>query len=251
MIRINLLPQEASGKAIKSAGPSGSGGILVGGILVITYAVILVAAYWVYSGQQAEMKKEAALKAEAAKIAKEIEAKRKEYKEINEALDVLRNQNSVLEILDPEKRLFWAEKLNILPMLVPDGVYLTEIKVTEDIREVETPESRRRHAEWAKTRKGNQPPKETKPVIKQKLELSGVSYVQDGTSDQRLQLVIDFHNSLNYDLVRVPYSGEKTGFLEYMQPGINFDPVEGEKVTGRDVMKFKFYLVSKPMSSEE
>lgn len=248
MIKINLLPQEAIGKAV--AGPSSSGGgsvVMVAAVLAVMYLGIIGGAWFVYQQGETAKKAEAALKKQNDDLKTTLSDKEKEFKEVSDALAVLRNQKAVLDTLDPPDRLFWAEKWNILPALVPDGVYITDIKVTEDVKEIETEESRAAQAEFTKAKKPGTPPKkQTTPVITQKLEIMGVAYVAEGTSDQRLQLVIDFYRSLQDKKAKIPFSGEEVDFLRYMNPTISYDPVEGISVNGREVTKFKFYVQSKP-----
>src|SRR5690606_21172648 len=125
-------------------------------------------------------------------LGREIEQKEEQFEELQEMERVLRNQIALLETLDPPDRLFWAEKLNLLPLYVPDGVFLTTIEVTESSREVETADSRRLQDEWRRKparSRGPQPPQEFQTIITQQLELEGVSYVAEGTSDDRLALI--------------------------------------------------------------
>ncbi|MCB2153982.1 hypothetical protein KQI84_03795 [bacterium] len=252
MIRINLLPQETAADVRGAAKTSEtSGTMVVALILIIAFAVVLGGGGWIYNYRSSELKRTARVKAEAKKVADELKDMKTQYAEVQDSMTALRNQIAVLKALDPENRLFWARKLNILPMLVPEGVFLTNIRVVEDVKEVETAESRARYAAWAKKKKGPAPSRVMKPVIKQKLDMEGVSYVENGTSDQRLQLIIDFYRSLENNKVEVPFSGEQVGFMEHFEPNIAFSPFEAAKISNRQCSKFKFTLISQPLTSED
>ena len=253
MIRINLLPQETAAEARGAARTTEAGGTLIASlILVIAFAVVIAAGSWVFSVRRAAVNDTQEIRVRAEKVKKDLAELKTKYAEVRESMNALRNQIAVLKALDPDNRLYWARKLNILPLLVPDGVFLTGIKVVEDVKEVETSASRSRHAAWVKNKKtGPEPPRDVKPVIKQKLDLEGVSYMENGTSDQRLQLIIDFYRSLESKEVQVPFTGENVGFMEHFEPNIAFSPFEAAKISNRSCSKFRFTLISKPITSEE
>lgn len=249
MIEINLLPQESSARAATIKSPSESTGALQAtAILIAAYLVLAVGSVLIYQYRADELKKEASLKAEAKKLNQEIGQKEAEFQELSEALAVARNQLALLRALDPEKRLFWAQKLNVLPKFVPDGVYLTDLQVTEKVTEIETRESREAQAAWSKTKKQGPPPPVIKqPIISQQFVVRGVSYVQEGTSDERLQLIVDLINRVRFEKVPTPFSGEESQFLEFFKPTVPFSDIKEVKMSERDVTTFKLTLDTIPV----
>jgi len=252
MIRINLLPQEqSSGRAGKA--PKTGGGlpvtqnptVLIAAVLTIVYLVLIGVGGFLYMGFAKTKAEVVALEGKKNRIVDEIKKIESEYNELRVAIRVMNEQRQVLEALDPEDRLFWSEKLNILPSYVPDGVFLTRINVTENVREVETDDSKKAQARWVKGgKKGTQPKKVTRPIITQRIQLNGVSYVPEGGSQDRLRLIIDFHNTLMEEKVTLQFSGEEVSFMDRMKPNINFDEFQDGKVAGRDITKFTFYMTS-------
>lgn len=252
MIRINLLPQQSGGKAAsKTATPQG-GTVAVTFILLVALLVTFGVFGFFFSQKLSAERHLAEVTEELTKTKTEKSTLEREYTELRENLEILRKQDRVLQVLDPpEGRLYWAEKLNILPAYLPDGVYLTKIGVTEDVKEVETRESRQRYQKWVQAgKKGKSPTREYTPVIKQKLQLDGVSYKSDGTSDQRLDLIIQFYNNLEEEKVVTPFNNKEVSFMDSMTPNILFDPFDQAQVGGRPVTRFRFYMVSRPVTAE-
>jgi Tfp pilus assembly protein PilN len=251
MIRINLLPQQPGKAAARAASPQG-GTVLVALILFVAFVVTFGVFGFFFSNKYNEEKKAAALKAELDVVKKQKADLEREYSELRDSLEVLRKQDRILQLLDPpEGRLFWAEKLNILPAYLPEGVFLTKIDVSEDVREVETRESRQAQQRWVQGgRKGRQPTKEMTPVIRQKLTLDGVAYVPEGTSDQRLERIIEFYQRLESEKVVTPFNNKEVGFLDQMTTNILFDEFDQTRVGGRPVTRFRFFLSSRPLSMD-
>lgn len=251
MIKINLLPQEVPGKSAAAApARTGGGGAIVALLLIFAFAVVAIAGGFVYNVKRSAEAETERLKAQENARKNERAELQRQHADVQEALQTLRNQVAVLEILDPEDRLFWAKKLNILPMFVPDGVFLTSIGMEENVKEVETPESRRAYDAWRKRKDKNapQPPRVYVPVITSGLRLNAVAYVADGTSDQRLELILDFYRRLETQTATVPFSGEEVGFLENMIRAINSEEYSTDSVEGREVTKFSFFMNSIPVT---
>jgi len=251
MIEINLLPQESAARTttIKSASES-TGALQTVGILVACYAVLLVASFLVYNYRASEVQKVSSLEADSARLKKEISQKEEDFQELNEALAVARNQLALLRALDPEKRLFWAQQINILPKFVPDGVYLTDLTVTEKVVEIETRESREAQDEWNRNKakkSGPPPPIVKQPIISQQFIIGGVSYVQEGTSDERLLLIVNLINRLRSEKVPTPFSGQPTAFLEFFKPVVPYSNIKEIKLAERDVTQFKLTLDTIPI----
>jgi len=258
MIKINVLPQESGGKGgpAAAAAPSAPAGgtMTVAIVLLLLYAVVIGGGVWVFGQKIKDADKTRVLTERKNKLTKDVAATKTDYERVKETIDVLNNQIAVLEMLDPQSRLFWAEKLNILPLMVPEGVFLTELKVTEDVKEVETAESKQKRADWQKLparqrQNTQQPPRVMNTVITQRLEMTGVAYKQDGTSDVRLQLILDYYKALQNLQVKVPSSGLQVSFMNFFEGEIRFDDFTGEKIGGREVTKFKFYLTTLPLTT--
>jgi Tfp pilus assembly protein PilN len=252
MIRINLLPQQAGGKAAAKSSAPQSGTVMVTMILLVALLVTFGVFGFFFSqklGAERELK-EVNDKLAAAKTEKGDLERR--YTELRANLEVLRKQDRVLQVLDPpEGRLYWAQKLNILPAYLPEGVYLTKIQVTEDVKEVETRESRQRYQKWVQGgKKGKAPARDYTPIIKQKLQMDGIAYKSDGTSDQRLDLIIQFYNNLEDQKVVTPFNNEEASFMDAMTPNILFDPFDQAEVGGRPVTRFRFHMVSRPVTAD-
>lgn len=252
MITINLLQTETRSKAAASIGePSqASGGVLVAVVLLAVFGLAGGLLAYFYLDLARVQNEQAEIRQERNSLRAERDALEEEYETLREALETLRNQDRMLAILDPEDRLYWAEKLNILPMYVPDGVFLTRIRVTEQVQEVETPESRQAYEAWERQRRRGtreDPPRRVMvPVIRQTLELDGVAYEPDGTSADRLSKIIAFYNALENDRVELPFSGEEVSFMDNMSSPITYRPFTESAVQGREVTEFRFVIQSRP-----
>jgi len=250
MIKVNLLPQELLGKGPAKASSSSQGGFLVG---LVTVAVLLVVtSLFGYSMISRNNAVEAKRKAEAElkKHDADLKALREEYRKIEEGLAVMQNQKAVLEALDPVDRLLWSKKLNMLPLLVPENLFLTDIVVKETVTEDETPESLKATADWvAGGRKGVQPPKVKIPVINQSMEITGLAYSPDNKSEERLRRITLFRNNLEKSEVKIPYTGKEERFITGFQrgAGIGISPIELTAIEGRDVSKFTFSIPVEPV----
>lgn len=255
MININLLPQDIGRKASKgpSAGPS-SGAMAVTGILVLIYAVIIGMGVFFLSSSQAVASERDRLENLRDDLEAEVAETEELYADLKEELEVLENQVVILQVLDPEDRLFWAEKLNLLPQVIPDGVFLTNIQVNENVVQRETQASKEAYDNWKKIPKKDRPKspprKQFYPEITYTVQFDGISYVEDGTDEQRLQKIIDFYTQLQSKELTVPFSGEKAFFMDKMNPNIDFPFVEKTDLQNREVAKFTFNLKSKPFLPE-
>lgn len=242
MIKINLLPQELAGA--KAAGPSFQAG---GSLLIALVAIVLLVVnvglggymYFQYSDAMAERNR---LQREADAIEEELAETEVQYEEMKTSIERMERLISVAEALDPPDRILWARKLNMLPLLVPEGVYLTEIEVTRNVRLVETDAYLDARNRWEREREGPPPEVEREPVISQTLVLQGVAYVDGGTPNQRLEQLIRFSDNLRGDSVRVPFDREPAFFMEGFTGGIRPSPVSGARIEGREVSRFSFTM---------
>ncbi len=253
MIKVNLLPQEAvsrRGAAPAAAGAPGGGGALVALALVGAFVVVALLAVYVFYGNMKSKSGVLAAKKELADVEKDIKRLEGDFLILKQKKQVFENQLEVLNSLDPPDRLLWCEKVNLLPELVPEGVFLTRINVEEQVREVETAESIKRRADWEKASKAKRGPKPVavkKPVIRQTLTIEGVAYVEGGQSDKRLELFTTFLRNLQEKEPTVPFTKKKKSFMQNFENEVSFDPIVGASLEGREVSKFIIRLRSKPM----
>lgn len=252
MIEINLLPQDNLAKASKgkSAGPQ-QGSLIVAAILFFAFAIVIGLGAYFYLGAVTVQAEASRKMAQAKTLKTELDTKREQFKEISQQLDALRSQVALLSALDPQEgRLFWAEKLNLIPQMVPEGVFLTSIKVTEDVRQKETKESIEAYQKWAKLPKKDRPEaapkKQFYPEIRYNLSMNGIAYVEDGTDDQLVQLAVLFYNQIKSDPLTIPNTGEKTLFLENFRPNIGVSPMTRTLIDNRPVFQFNFAFESNP-----
>lgn len=252
MIKVNLLPQEVAVTGRAAARPLGgpvSGGAVVALALVLAYVLVSIVGFLViYKRIQSDSAVKIA-EQKYQKVLDDIAKLEKNFKELKTLRALYENQLEVLNALDPKERLLWCEKFNLLPQLVPEGVFLTRIKVDEEVKEVETAESLRRQQEWQKAgSRGARPPVVKKPQIRQTLTLEGVAYLEGGQSDRRLELIIAFLNSLRSKEAVVPYTKKAKSFMEIFEgEDVSWDPIIGDRVADREVSRFVFKIKTRPM----
>ncbi len=249
MIKVNLLPQpQARKRGAKAAAAPAAGGALVTLVLVLAYAVVIGVGFLVFYGKYQSDKALEAARAAKTAVKADIDKLEKEYQDLKTIKALYENQLEVLNALDPPERLLWAEKINLLPQLVPEGIYLTRVLVTEEVKEVETADSLRKKREWEEGgRRGPRPPTVKKPVIKQTLTLEGVAYVEGTQSDKkRLQVFIDFVNNLKEREAVVPFTQKKKGFMEFFEDVV-YEPFSSDVLAGREVSRFVLKLRTRPL----
>lgn len=257
MIKVNLLPQDmarggggaAAGGASGGASASNEGGAVALVIMLLVLVILGGGSYYLYSQYNEAKTAHAAAKAESEKVKRELDQLKAEWEEIERDLQVMRNQIAVIETLDPEDRLLWTKKLNLLPMLVPENVFLTEILVTEKVEEKETDDSIKAYAEWNKTKKGPAPLRVKQPIIRQTLSLSGVAYSPNNRSDERLERITEFIRNLQESQAELPFDGKSYGFLEGMRPTINYSDIKQGTAGGREVLSFRFNIEANPIQA--
>lgn len=251
MIKINLLPQEMTGgrPGGKSAAASQSSGTaLVVLLFLVLFVVNAGLAAWIYLQYSEAEQRVADARAEAAEVKEELNAKQQAVEAVQLSIQEMEKLIAIAEELDPPDRFLWSKKLNMLPNVVPEGVYLTQIQVSETIVERETPESIAARTAWQQERQGSPPPVVKMPQFTQTLSLQGVSYVPDGTPGQRLDQIIRFQTNLRDERVVLPFENMEERFVEGFTGNIDPSaPVVADEVAGRDVSTFTFQLITKPM----
>lgn len=255
MIRINLLPvSEKKRRALRRtpegrepgiAGPGVSPFTII--ILVICFALVAVLAYLIYM-QKVEDERLLQEKRDQVKYYEdEISKIQKDYVAIKKLLDLTTNQIEILRALDPPNRILWSEKLNMLAELVPDGIYLTRIKVDEEVKEVETEDSKRQYKQWLDGgKKGARPPAIKKPIITQTLYLYGISRAE--LPEDRLRLISSFSEALKTFSWK-NREGEVRSFFEHFAGEIDTSELVVTRIEGVSVTQFTFIMKTKSFTT--
>jgi F0F1-type ATP synthase membrane subunit b/b' len=271
MIKIDLLPREGGAKP-KKPRPGGGGGApkAQGGSAVMSLVILVVgglmlggagfAGYTVWDTVQ----KGYALKDEKERKKKKLQDEAKEKKEEFEALEQKYekavDKARVLLMLDPPDRLLWAEKLNMLAEMRPDGVALTTIKLVEKVKMIETPASKKRKAEY-EANKGKKefrgmekPVKEEMPLISQTFTIIGVAYSQQPA--KRLDDITKFGDLIeeyHVDMEDKSVRRFMNNFVPEVKIG-DLQVLDDYLKSGRNVTQFEFTLQTKTVevkNSEE
>lgn len=254
MIRINLLPQDTVKKSAGFKGPSFS----VSGIwpyvlgLCLLYAGSAYAAYWVY--RQSDDSKQQVRRAETTRQKKndELTKKKKEFELLDAISAEIDEKYAVVQGLNPENRIFWSEKLNMLSAArMGLAVYITKLGLDEKVDELETPESIARREAWKREKThppGAQEPKPIKrPVINQTLTIDAIAFAPD--APQRLRQIVAFQDSIS-KLSWIRHNGKKAYFLDGMNPDFGQLPQRLARVGGVEVLRFGFVIKAEPQTSQ-
>lgn len=254
MIKLNLLPQEYTAKSAAGApaGPPQGGAVMVGTILAAIFLILLGIGgmiFWQLIQSNAAV---ANAKAQYTKVDAERKGLLEKFNEIKELEDALKNQVAVLDSLNPADRIYWAKKMNMLPSVVPDGVYLTDLKLTEKTQEVETKASRQAQADYAKQRgkKGAPPARQTRTIITYQMTMSAVAYVPEGTSDARLALIIQLLKNMQDKEVKIEFDNSTSRFLDGMDQRVVLSQIIGSTIAKRDVSQVTLTLNTLPPPTE-
>lgn len=248
MIKINLVPPEFAGKRRKEKIAAPKPSFIVTLVLVGLAALVVCEGVLVYRARAASEKALKAAISERDDMQKKIEALEGEYKALKEIKDLVANQIEILHSLNPPDRLLWSEKLNMLADLIPPNVYITDLRMTENVENVETLESKTRRAEWEKAGKEGTPPAVVKkPIIKQSLQITGITFAEN--SEKRLQLVLDFLNALQRYSYRAP-GGEVRRFMDNFDDLIKIVKIPTVLVQGVEVSQFTIVITSQPLGSQ-
>lgn len=249
MIRINLLPEELAGaKGADVPSSENAGALLVAVVLLLLFGANVVLGGYLFMQKRAVESELEQARAEAESIRSTLRETESEYRIARADLERMQELIEVAQALDPADRLLWSRKLNMLPLLVPEGIYLTKIEVSQRVTERETEESIKARNEWMKNKRGDSPAPIRVPVYNQSLNLEGIAYVPDGLDTQRLDQVIRFIRALQEEPVKLPFEAEPTRFMENFRPKIDYAPLSQTTVAGRDVTVFRFNLTANPMA---
>jgi hypothetical protein len=252
MIRINLLPgtekKARAGKAAAAAPPGG--GAMHPIVLLALLAFGAVDGYLFWSAQakvSGSRETVAAKKADLQKVYDQINELGPEAAQIDYEMKLFDTQLEVLESLKP--RLLWSQKLNQLAKLIPTTVFLNELTLTENFREVETKSSIEARKAWEKKKLGPKPETQKKPVISYAIRMTGLSTGTD--SVEQLDNVAKFHDAL-VGFEEKNEKGETVRFMDNMKPSIAFEFVEAYIYQRQyPVQRFAFRLESLAMGDQE
>lgn len=256
MIRINLLPgAEKKGRAAgRAAAPVAAGGGSFTPLAMVVLVLFLgVDGFLLWSGYNTIQKSEKRIvekKAEQAKIEKELAELGPEAVQIEYEMRLFDTQLEILRSLD--NRILWSQKLNMMAKLIPPSVFLSEIAITENFREVEiksSVEARKKFEQSKGKERGEKPEVVKKPVVSYTLRLSGLATGSD--SVQQLDNVSKFHDAL-VTFEEKDGKGETVRFMDNMKPSIEFEFVEAYVYERKyPVQRFAFTLSSVAIGDDE
>ncbi len=269
MIRINLLPQ-ASARSRRGPSPrisiptAGSAGVLIVLLAVIAFPLEGWLGYKSFSKVAAARKSLQDRLNDKKKLEDTIAGYGPEADEIKNGLLRAQAQLEILQSLDPRDRILWSEKLAMLAKLIPANVFLTDVQITEDYKEVELQSSIQARTDYeaslkkkgagGKTGKGapsraGKPEAVFKPSISYTLKLVGLTTGADPT--EQLDHVNKFHDAL-VNASWTSQDGQKQAFMDHFNPEIAFEYVQASLYQKQyPVQQFSFKLTTKPMTAEE
>lgn len=250
MIRVNLLPIEAG----KRPGAAKSFKLPTGGVwpyfgaLALLYIVTLYGGYRIWQTGKNWKNRIATVQQNKGKLEKRVQAREVEFAAQNATMQEVEEKYQVAKALSPENRVFWSEKLNMLAKSRIDlAVFITKLQLTEQITEVETPESVKAREEFRnrKTKKpGEREPKAIKkPIINQDLTIQAIAYGND--SPQRLRQFNSFQEVLR-SMQWERENGTSVRFIDGMRPDFQVLPQKMAPVGGVDVLRFGLVCRAEP-----
>jgi len=290
MIRVNLLPQDSGSKGkAKSASAGGSGNSSAITLLTILIALGTLGGsgygFW-WTFDQVSQRAAAVNKArnEVEKLEKDAKTRLAAYEALKERERQALNRGRVLLSLDPPDRILWAEKLNMLADLRPEGIAIIKLELVEDVKMVTSPESLKEMAAWeqaqkdaksnkkstqssassaagdsavvggAKSKKkgggtsGSTRPKEVKiPVVNQKLLVEGIAYRLN--QSDRLKDINEFRDALERHFTTLE-GNQIRRFMDGFKANIDrgdIAEIDNYQGSNRLVSKFSFTIEAIPM----
>ncbi len=273
MIKTNLLPPELQkqrrGKSKKAAGPKSSGGgayILFLLLIFLVFGAAIGGSAFMMITKLKEASEEASTQEEKADD--EERRYKDRYKEYQEQLKEYREMLLKQEILDslmPVDGLLWAEKLNMLAKLVPDQVYITDIRISESITMVETKSYQEALKDWeeaskaAKAKDEKVPPKPKvtkKPSITHRVNISAIT-PYDPVGMKHRDLVSEFRKNIQTYSEPDPLGDGEISFKQSFklntanEVSIDTPSQEVKTVDGQDVWAFTLGLSTIPITGKE
>jgi Tfp pilus assembly protein PilN len=257
MIRLNLMPAEdrrrgggASARRPSTAGPgtparsAGTSPLVMLLLFPIVAGALAFAGYTFYQEKYLPQKTKEERQAALETLRAEVAQLEQQYAGLRETYDLYRRQARVINILMPENRLLWAEKLNQISACIPDNVYVTRIGVDEEVDQIEAPESIEARAAWEALPEGERGPEPTPlmiPSIVQTLSIEGITFADE--DDRRIRLVLDFRDNLTSHQAE-GLNGEIRRFMDHFAgvPHISYNRIRD--LAGVTVNEFQLVLES-------
>jgi len=255
MIRLNLMPEDdrrrgggAPSRRSISAGPgvpshgSGTSPLVILLLFPIIAGALAFAGYTFYQEKYLPQKTKEARQESLETLRAEVAQLEQQYAGLRETYELYRRQARVINILMPENRLLWAEKLNQISACIPDNVYITHVNVDEDVDQIEAPESIEARAAWEAQPEGERGPEPVPlmiPSIIQTLSIEGITFADE--DDRRIRLVLDFRDNLTNHQTEGP-NGEVRRFMDHFAgvPHIAYNRIRD--LAGVTVNEFQLVL---------
>lgn len=290
MIKTNLLPPELQTKKrrVKGKGKAKTQAMAAAGLggaptpvfalvaLLLVVGFVCGAGYgamWVHGNiKAAEADRDSA---QGTKKARQdtYDGLKDRYKERFAQWQVMQQKAAILSGLMPENRLLWTEKFNMLSNLIPKGVYVTGIEITEKKESIPTKASNKARKEWddkkkvqdARKKKGPipddeklepKPKQKFKPKITQTLVINALAIWDEEFGSHREKYIEFQKNMQNYELKNAKGVTHKfkDGFaLTENKVSLRIKPGVQEKkeVAEVDVWAFKLTMDTLPFMDEE
>lgn len=250
MIQINLLDQaQARGRTrpARQRKSTGGGGSTFGTLVVLLTVALVLAGnaglgWTLYRKVATAAEEPAALRRQIKQVEDKIAQTAGASEQVKAFEEVLNNQREVLRTLDPEDRILWSEKLNMLAALIPRDVFLSDIEIVEVVELVETEESIRQRQAWQKLdakKRGPEPAVVQRPVIHYDVRLEGLATGRDSVA--QFDNVLAFHRAMTSYEMTTP-TGEKRRFMDGFVDNVDFNLIEATTYEGAPVNKFIFKL---------
>lgn len=252
MIQINLLDvSQTKGQRTASVSIPGGGSFIVAAAVILMLGLNAALGWMAWSTIADSHAKYAKVRAEVKTVEGQIAAKVKDAESVKKFREVIANQMDVLRSLDPPDRILWSQKINMLASLIPSSVFIDDIRINEDVQMVETEASKKAAADWKNSKsakKGPEPKKAFRPVIRYRLTLSGLAEGEDNIA--QFNNVMAFQRALN-EHQTVDASGHAQRFMDGFQKEMQFDLIKGDTYEGVGVNKFVFKLTTLPFGEEK
>jgi cytochrome b len=249
MIRINLLDASQAKGRRGARARAATGGGNPAGALVVAVAVVLTlvidggVGWTLYQRVTRAGEHARQLSADIRAIDAKIAERSQSSEQTLRYQQVLNNQKEVLRTLDPDDRILWCEKLNMLAALVPQNVFLTDIDVSEVVDMVENTLLRQAHERWLtldQKKRGAEPEVIKKPVIHYDMTLTGLAIGHD--SAEQFANVMAFHRAITTYRAPAGADGKTRRFMDGFDPTVNFGSIEATTYEDASVNKFVFKL---------
>jgi len=249
MIRINLLEEGEKAKRPKKAReeiifakPQAITQYLIIATIILALIPIFIG-YKKYSKVKEVINRVEEEKNKKTTFDKDLNELKKKSAAVKEVIDTLRNQVEIITRLTPgESGIYWSEKLDYLSDLIPENIYILNLKITETVKEVETQESVKTRQDWEKNKKVGAPPKkQTRPLIEQRLIVTCIAQAEE--RENRIRLMTTFQDAMkNHTTIR---NGKARRFMDNLQDLISISGIKTVNSYGVECGQFTITLIYK------